>query len=1141
MDDQEQNLYMLQMLLQGHGYEVKSARNGIEALDMARRQAPDLIITDILMPGMDGFSLCREWMADERLRRVPLVFYTATYTDPQDEAFALSLGAARFVVKPTEPDAFVEILRQVLEDHAAQQLVPLGGPSLAEEVYYQQYNQALIRKLEDKMAQLEEANRALELDITERKRAEETLRESEERYRLIADHVGDVVWQLDMQLRFTYVSPAVERVLGYTLDEVIGLEVTTLLDADGLTQMKQIVQSRLAVAGQTSMGPTVYRMKHKSGHWVGVEVMSSPIFDLEGHPNGFVGVTRDVTARLRAEVALWALATRQEALLATVPDIVVEVDNNKVYTWANQAGIEFFGQDVIGKEAAFYFEGEQDTYAVVQPLFNGDENTVYVESWQRRKDGQKRLLAWRCRVLKDDGGNVTGALSSARDITERRQAADALTAERSLLRTLVDHLPDAVYVKDGACRKILANPVDIRDMGASSEAEALGKTDFDFFPHDLAAAFYADDQNVIQSGRPVLNREEMITLPDGTRGWHLTSKVPVRDSAGQVVGLVGIGHDITERKRADEALQSAKEELERQNARLQALYRAGQAVNSTLDSGAILDELVGEAMHLTCATRGQVLIARQDLGFFERHSLHGFSAEEAKLAGTVPLHLDRGINGQAYTTHQTVCVDDVRTLPGYFPLISATRSEMAVPIVRGGQVLGNLDLQSPEVGAFRDVDLGYLAGLADQVAIALENARLYGEARRQNRELALLNRVIAGSAASQAIEPILEMVCRELALAFDLPQSAAALFNVDKTEAVVVAEYLSEGRPSALGEIIPAVGNPSSQYLLQHKAPLAVDDAQTDPQLAPIHDLMRRRGIVSLLVLPLLVEGEVVGSLGLDAIEHRPFSAEEVDLAQRVAEQVAGVLARTRLEETRHRLSITIEQAAESILVTDTNGAILYVNPAFERITGYSRAEAIGQNPRLLKSGKHDATFYGDLWRTITAGQVWQGRFVNRRKDGSLYTEDAVITPVRDQAGEIVNYVATRRDVTREVELEEQFHQAQKMEAVGRLAGGIAHDFNNLLTVIHLSTRLLERRAPTRRLAVATCAAHPRNWRTRHPADQATARLQPAGGHRTSGVEPQRCGRRHKQDAATHHRRGRRAGDRAGRRLVAGLCRPYPD
>ena len=120
--------------------------------------------------------------------------------------------------------------------------------------------------------------------------------------------------------------------------------------------------------------------------------------------------------------SLKILSSRQEALLAAVPDIIAEVDENKVYTWANRAATDFFGEDVIGKAAAFYFEGEQDTYGIVQPIFKGDENVIYVESWQRRADGERRLLAWWCRVLKDKDGKVTGALSSAQDITERELA-----------------------------------------------------------------------------------------------------------------------------------------------------------------------------------------------------------------------------------------------------------------------------------------------------------------------------------------------------------------------------------------------------------------------------------------------------------------------------------------------------------------------------------------------------------------------------------------------------------------------------------------------------------------------------------------------------------------------------------------------
>ena len=143
-----------------------------------------------------------------------------------------------------------------------------------------------------------------------------------------------------------------------------------------------------------------------------------------------------------------------------------------------------------------------------------------------------------------------------------------------------------------------------------------------------------------------------------------------------------------------------------------------------------------------------------------------------------------------------------------------------------------------------------------------------------------------------------------------------------------------------------------------------------------------------------------------------------------------------------------IEQTPESVVITDTEGRILYVNPVFERVTGYSRAEAIGQNPRLLKSNRQESAFYRELWAKINAGEVWRGRFINKKKDGTLFTEDAVIAPVRDEKGTVTNYIAIKRDISHELELEVQYRQTQKIDSIGRLAGGVAHDFNNILAVI---------------------------------------------------------------------------------------------
>jgi two-component system cell cycle sensor histidine kinase/response regulator CckA len=170
---------------------------------------------------------------------------------------------------------------------------------------------------------------------------------------------------------------------------------------------------------------------------------------------------------------------------------------------------------------------------------------------------------------------------------------------------------------------------------------------------------------------------------------------------------------------------------------------------------------------------------------------------------------------------------------------------------------------------------------------------------------------------------------------------------------------------------------------------------------------------------------------------------------------IRDITERKNQESTRKLLATAVEQAAETILITDMDGTTVYVNPAFERTTGYTRTEAIGRNPRILKSGKHDAAFYRDFWETLQRGEMWSGLFVNRRKDGSLYDEEASVSPVRNPAGKVINYVAVKRDVTRERQLEARLRQAQKMESIGQLAAGVAHDFNNILGVIQIECDLL--------------------------------------------------------------------------------------
>jgi PAS domain S-box-containing protein len=268
----------------------------------------------------------------------------------------------------------------------------------------------------------------LSWDITERKRMLDVLQEEKDKFAKIVDTAPGAICifcqKPDGSVYFPYASTVIEDIYDVKPEELAhdARIVTRRIHADDLKDMqKRLVESRRTLSPWFS--ELRYQHPKKGEVWIGNSF--TPAREADGSTSWY-GIIQDITERKKAESELKALSTRQQALLATIPEIVIQTDINKVYTWTNQAGLDFFGDDVLGKEASYYFEGEQDTYDIVQPLFEGDESLIYVESWQRRRDGQKRMLAWWCRNLKDDNGNVTGALSTARDITELKEAEEKI-------------------------------------------------------------------------------------------------------------------------------------------------------------------------------------------------------------------------------------------------------------------------------------------------------------------------------------------------------------------------------------------------------------------------------------------------------------------------------------------------------------------------------------------------------------------------------------------------------------------------------------------------------------------------------------------------------------------------------------------
>lgn len=207
-------------------------------------------------------------------------------------------------------------------------------------------------------------------------------------------------------------------------------------------------------------------------------------------------------------------------------------------------------------------------------------------------------------------------------------------------------------------------------------------------------------------------------------------------------------------------------------------------------------------------------------------------------------------------------------------------------------------------------------------------------------------------------------------------------------------------------------------------------------------------GIHHAFSVPLFVEDRIFGFLNVASLKESPPDSTVVHNLGVLALEAQSVIKRIMDEAVRSRMAMAIDQAAESIVITDREHRIVYVNPAFERVSGYSFSEVAGKHPRLLDAGQQGPDYLDKIEETVEKGETWTGQFINRTKDGRIIVEDACVSPVFDSTGEIVNYVTVKRDITREMQLEEQLRHAQKMEAVGKLAGGIAHDFNNLLQTI---------------------------------------------------------------------------------------------
>ena len=319
VDDESDARYLVATLLKGHGHEVVEAGDGIEALEVARREPVDIIVSDILMPRMDGYQLCREWKSDPELSKTPFIFYSATYTEPADEQFAGNLGADAYFVKPQDPDILVSLIEEQLMLHRDSTTPPREAVQAEETAVLREYNERLVAKLEQKVTELGAANagmrQALEVisdevdvkktlieqltsDIELKEKVEEDLRDANEVLGAIIESSPLAVIAFDLDWSVTLWNPTAQYLFGYSAAEMLGSDYRVVVQDEFLKDFE--ARSLRAIASNEGY-VTERGARRKNGDLLDIRVSAAPLHDVEGRVSGLVAMFSDITETRRIE------------------------------------------------------------------------------------------------------------------------------------------------------------------------------------------------------------------------------------------------------------------------------------------------------------------------------------------------------------------------------------------------------------------------------------------------------------------------------------------------------------------------------------------------------------------------------------------------------------------------------------------------------------------------------------------------------------------------------------------------------------------------------------------------------------------------------------------------------------------------
>ena len=475
---------------------------------------PDLIISDYALPQFDGMTALR--LRNQYAPLIPFILVTGSINE----------------------EIAVECMKAGADDYI----------------------------LKDSLARLSASitNSIKKLKLTKEKGiAEEELRKSELRLQK-AQYIASVGnWELDLSSRLVWCSDEAKRIYGLSYEgHEIPYEIIKKSPLPEFREMLDETLDRLLKYNETY--EIEFEIKRvNDGTIRSVYSKAELILEPDFEQVKVSGVVQDITNRKQADEALRQSELRFKQISEHSGEWIWEVDQNGLYKYSSPIVKNILGYepDEIVKNKYFYdfFHPtiREELKCAALAAFSRRETFENFVNINIHKDGREVILSTSGIPMLDDNGNLTGYRGVDTDITERKRSEETIIQERRMLRTLIDNLPDPIYVQDKECRKVIANNADVENTGLTCEADVLGKTDLELFPGEAGKRGYEADRKIITTGKPVFDLEEEFVDSKGVKRWMQTTKVPLYDKDGNISGLVGIGHDITERKRVEAELQQS--------------------------------------------------------------------------------------------------------------------------------------------------------------------------------------------------------------------------------------------------------------------------------------------------------------------------------------------------------------------------------------------------------------------------------------------------------------------------------------------------------------------------------------------------------------------------------------------------------